>query len=151
MQNTLKDFKDWLEEPVPDSVVQTHEKAVAKLEECLPYEDALVCSYWIRESCAQHYSLEPHCLGANARKSAVTCPYKVHTPISQFHNNVQYWTSEKFWQATGQLKLANRMEYYSIGQSVVVWVQKPNFGSFCCSQPFVCQVDCAVARRTFQF
>ena len=45
MQNTLKDFKDWLEEPVPDSVVQTHEKAVAKLEECLPYEDALVCSY----------------------------------------------------------------------------------------------------------
>ena len=22
----------------------------------------------------------------------------------------------------------------------VVWVRKPNFGSFCCSQPFVCQV-----------
>ena len=32
------------------------------------------------------------------------------------------------------------MEDCSIDQSVVVWVRKPNFGSFCCGQPFVHQV-----------
>ena len=31
------------------------------------------------------------------------------------------------------------MEDCSIGQSAVVWVRKPNFGSFCCGQPFVGQ------------
>ena len=41
---------------------------------------------------------------------------------------------------TGQSNLADRMEDWSIGQSVVVWVRKPNFWSFCCDQPFVCQV-----------
>ena len=29
------------------------------------------------------------------------------------------------------------MEDCSIGRSAVVWLQKPNFGSFCCGQPFV--------------
>ena len=48
--------------------------------------------------------------------------------------------SEIFWRATGQSNLADRMEDCSIGQSAVVWVRKPNFGSFCCGQPFVCQV-----------
>ena len=46
----------------------------------------------------------------------------------------------RFWRATGQSNLADRMEYCSTGQSAVVWVRKPNFGSFCCCQPFVCQV-----------
>ena len=32
------------------------------------------------------------------------------------------------------------MEDCSIGQSAVVWIRKPNFGSFCCGQPFICQV-----------
>ena len=32
------------------------------------------------------------------------------------------------------------MEDCSTGQSAVVWVRKPNFRSFCCGQPFVCQV-----------
>ena len=32
------------------------------------------------------------------------------------------------------------MEDCSIGQSAVVWVRKPNFGSFFCGEPFVCQV-----------
>ena len=32
------------------------------------------------------------------------------------------------------------MEDCSTGQSAVVWVRKPNFRSFCCSQLFVCQV-----------
>ena len=48
--------------------------------------------------------------------------------------------SEKFWRATGQSKLAGRMENCSIGQSAVVWVRKANTGSSCCCQPFVCEV-----------
>ena len=44
------------------------------------------------------------------------------------------------WRATGQSNLADRMEDCSTGQSAVVWVRKTNFGSFCCSQPFVRQV-----------
>ena len=38
---------------------------------------------------------------------------------------------EQFWRATGQSNLADRMENCSIGQSAVVWVRKPHFGSFC--------------------
>ena len=38
--------------------------------------------------------------------------------------------SEIFWQATGQSNLADRMEDCSNGQSAVVRVRKPNFGSF---------------------
>ena len=48
--------------------------------------------------------------------------------ISQFHN------------------LANRMEDCSIGEWAVVRVRKPNFGSFCCDQTFVCQVQSGSAR-----
>ena len=32
------------------------------------------------------------------------------------------------------------MEDWFIGQGAVVWVRKPNFGSFCWSQLFICQV-----------
>ena len=32
------------------------------------------------------------------------------------------------------------MEDCPIGQSAVLWVWKPNFGSFCCGWPFVCKV-----------
>ena len=42
MQATLREFEDWLEDSVPDAVMIAYEKAVAKLEECLPFEDTLV-------------------------------------------------------------------------------------------------------------
>jgi len=42
MQATLREFEDWLEDSVPDSVMLAYEKALAKLEECLPFEDTLV-------------------------------------------------------------------------------------------------------------
>jgi hypothetical protein len=44
MQGTMRDFEDWLDddEDMPEALEQEHEKAVAKLEEILPYEDALV-------------------------------------------------------------------------------------------------------------
>ena len=42
MQTTLREFEDWLEDSVPDAIMIAYEKALAKLEECLPFEDALV-------------------------------------------------------------------------------------------------------------
>ena len=58
-------------------------------------------------------------------------------PISQFHI-MRSSKSGKYLWATGQSYFANRMEDRSFGQSVVVRVCKPNFGSFCHGQPFVC-------------
>ena len=48
--------------------------------------------------------------------------------------------SDKFWRATGQSNLADRMEDCPIGQSAAMWVRKQNFLRFCCGQPLVCQV-----------
>ena len=42
MQGTLREFEDWLEDSIPEAVTIVYEKALAKLEECLPYEDTLV-------------------------------------------------------------------------------------------------------------
>lgn len=42
MQATLREFEDWLEDSVPDAIMIAYEKALAKLEESLPFEDALV-------------------------------------------------------------------------------------------------------------
>ena len=42
MQATLREFEDWLEDSVPDAIMAAYEKALAKLEECLPFEDTLV-------------------------------------------------------------------------------------------------------------
>ena len=44
--------------------------------------------------------------------------------------------SRKFWWATEQSNLADRIEEFSTGQTTVVLVRKPNFGSCCCSQCF---------------
>ena len=45
MQATLREFEEWLEESVPDAVKIAYEKALTKLEECLPFEDSLVRSW----------------------------------------------------------------------------------------------------------
>ena len=43
-----------------------------------------------------------------------------------------------------------KLEDCSIGQSAVVWVRKPNFGSFCCGKPFACFFFyCPVASDNF--
>ena len=42
MQATFREFEDWLEYSVPDAVKIAYDKALAKLEECLPHEDTLV-------------------------------------------------------------------------------------------------------------
>ena len=46
----------------------------------------------------------------------------------------------QYYWGIGQSDLADRMEDSFIGQNVVVWVWRPNYGSFCCSQLFVHQV-----------
>ena len=68
----------------------------------------------------------------------------LYKPVSQ---SCAVATSEKFWRATGQSNLADRMEDCSTGQNAVV--RNPNIGSFCYSQPFVPQAECAVARQNF--
>ena len=42
MQATFREFEDWLECSVPDAVKIAYDKALAKLEDCLPFEDTLV-------------------------------------------------------------------------------------------------------------
>ena len=42
MQGTLREFEDWLEDSIPEAVMIAYDKALSKLEECLPYEDTLV-------------------------------------------------------------------------------------------------------------
>ena len=54
-----------------------------------------------------------------------------------------------FWRATGQSNSANRMKNCSIGQGAVVWVRKPNFGSFWCVSRLFAKFDCPVARQNF--
>ena len=57
--------------------------------------------------------------------------------------------SETFRWATGQANLANRMKNCSTGQGAVVWVRKPNFGSFWCVSRLYAKFDCPVARQNF--
>ena len=60
-----------------------------------------------------------------------------YKPVSQ---SCAVAKSDKFWRATGQSNLADRMEDCPIGQSAAMWVRKQNFLRFCCGQPLVCQV-----------
>ena len=53
--------------------------------------------------------------------------------ICQFHNHAQSLKSLNS-------NMAGRMEDCSISQSALVRVRKPDFGSFCCGQPFIGQV-----------
>lgn len=51
MQATFREFEDWLEHSVPDAVKIAYDKALAKLEECLAYEDTLVMYIVQLQSC----------------------------------------------------------------------------------------------------
>lgn len=42
MEKTMQEYEDWTTEPIPDSLDKSYKKALAKLENCLPFEDALV-------------------------------------------------------------------------------------------------------------
>ena len=54
---------------------------------------------------------------------------RAYKPVSQ---SCAVAKSDKFWRATGQSNLADRIEDCSTGQSAVVWVGRRNFWSFCC-------------------
>ena len=63
--------------------------------------------------------------------------FDVYKPVSQ---SCTVGKSEKFWQATGQSNLVDSIKHCSTGKSAVLWELKPKSSSFCCGQPFVCQV-----------
>ena len=42
MEETWQEYEDWTSEPIPESVKNSYEKASAKLEKCLSFEDKLV-------------------------------------------------------------------------------------------------------------
>ena len=38
----MQEYEDWTSNPIPDTVDKAYQKALAKLEKCMPLEDALV-------------------------------------------------------------------------------------------------------------
>ena len=70
-------------------------------------------------------------------ESYKTCACVLSMCKIQFQNQLKMKNSGR---PLGHSSLADRMEDCSIGHGAVVWVRKPNFGSFCCSQPFGRQV-----------
>lgn len=42
MEATFAEYEEWLEDPVPETVVQSYNRALQQLEKYKPYEDALV-------------------------------------------------------------------------------------------------------------
>ena len=42
MEATLAEYEEWSEEPMPESVLQSDQKALGQLEKYKPYEEALV-------------------------------------------------------------------------------------------------------------
>ena len=43
MEKTMQDYEDWTTEPMNDALDKSYKKALSKLEQCLPFEDSLVC------------------------------------------------------------------------------------------------------------
>eukprot|EP00795_Rhopilema_esculentum_P015566 gene15566-6831_t len=41
MEQTMQEYEDWTSNPIPDTVDKAYQKALAKLEKCMPLEDAL--------------------------------------------------------------------------------------------------------------
>ena len=67
-------------------------------------------------------------------------------PVSQ---SCAVTKSEKFWQATGQLNLADRMKNCSTGQIAVVCVRKQTLEDFVVACRLYAKFDCPVARQNF--
>lgn len=42
MEATFAEYEEWSEDPIPESVVQSYNKALQQLEKYKPYEEALV-------------------------------------------------------------------------------------------------------------
>ena len=45
MEKTMQDYEDWTTEPMTDTLDKSYKKALNKLEKCLQFEDALVCTH----------------------------------------------------------------------------------------------------------
>ena len=76
------------------------------------------------------------------------CEAKIRLEIDLVSHSCAVGESENLRRTTGQSNLVDRMEDCSISQSAVMWVWKPNFGSFSCGQPlYMPKFDCPVARQ----
>ena len=42
MDATFAEYEEWSEDPIPESVIQSYNKALQQLEKYKPYEEALV-------------------------------------------------------------------------------------------------------------
>lgn len=42
MEATFAEYEEWSEEPIPESVLQSYQKALGQLEKYKPFEEALV-------------------------------------------------------------------------------------------------------------
>ena len=42
MEATFAEYEEWSEDPIPESVIQSYNKALQQLEKYKPYEEALV-------------------------------------------------------------------------------------------------------------
>ncbi|KAM4808536.1 squamous cell carcinoma antigen recognized by T-cells 3 isoform 2-T2 [Rhinophrynus dorsalis] len=42
MTSTYAEYEEWSEEPIPETVIQSYKKALHQMEQCKPYEDAML-------------------------------------------------------------------------------------------------------------
>ena len=96
--------------------------------------------FWLT-ACTAPYASRKTKLEVFVVRPAV-CTERQKTILATAHDCEGLWTifpimrsyvaeRNKFWRATGQSNLADRMEDCFIDQSAVVWVWKPKFESFC--------------------
>ena len=103
MQATLREFEDWLEDSVPDAVMIGYEKALAKLEECLPFEDTLVSHEGWHTRAGQSLQL----VSATSRRDKfqhVNWPFLVQNLVAGTNQLApQIQTSFNFWDKSLRL------------------------------------------------
>lgn len=46
----MAEYEEWSEDPIPESVLQSYQKALEQLEKYKPYEEALVSALPLRDS-----------------------------------------------------------------------------------------------------
>lgn len=49
MEATFAEYEEWSEDPIPEPVLQSYQKALEQLEKYKPYEEALVRALLLRE------------------------------------------------------------------------------------------------------
>lgn len=62
MEATFAEYEEWSEDPIPESVIQSYNKALQQLEKYKPYEEALVSAgSFYRQLLSADFSLINSC------------------------------------------------------------------------------------------